>query len=566
MTVEEGTAGAGNLRKLAVLWADRSVARGLLCEWACSVKCEPGDYFALLFQHVLPRVNDKPSFFRDVLDLAFLLRRQHSELLVGLAQASCHIAEQSDVAILAEEACRFNQEFWHIDKEWILTVLPNDTPLAQELQRRAGTAAMGLGQGLEEDIQVSRVSLPEGNVPDGMGVPADDKLGLRFTGSVFRYTPMLRYYARDPKLRAERPFAGKRVLIILHFLRDLVPFVEAATILGLEPSRTMFFYKEYPYPQRRALAEWLRDKGFGVLPCRGVEQYLSQLSRRRPEEIGQILVIEDGGYIVPALHRLFPSLLPFTCGAVEQTTRGICNLEEWVREEPSHRPAITVLSVAGSRLKADFEPPYIAEAVVRNLLRMLPNVRLRSKHVGLLGFGTIGCKLAEQLVKANAIVTVYDPLSERVLQAQEMGLNTADSPREAASGKQFVFGATTSQSIDSDVISGLSHGTYVVSASSEQYEVDVEHLLRLGRAQRLLTESEQVIGTDFFLPPEDQCIHLLANGYPVNFWGMDSMPEEASDLILVLILLASAEVARGTYKAAGIDANAVNELGVLPEN
>jgi hypothetical protein len=40
---------------------------------------------------------------------------------------------------------------------------------------------------------------------------------------------------------------------------------------------------------------------------------------------------------------------------------------------------------------------------------------------------------------------------------------------------------------------------------------------------------------------------------------MDSMPEQAGDLIMSLILLAAAEVASGKY-SAGINSDAVNEL------
>lgn len=101
----------------------------------------------------------------------------------------------------------------------------------------------------------------------------------------------------------------------------------------------------------------------------------------------------------------------------------------------------------------------------------------------------------------------------------------------------------------------------MVSASSEQYEIDLYELSRLATKQEpLVGDQGQLIGTDFTLTPDNRCIHLLANGYPVNFWGMGSMPEEASDLILTIMLLASVELARGTYNKACINESAVNEL------
>jgi hypothetical protein len=38
----------------------------------------------------------------------------------------------------------------------------------------------------------------------------------------------------------------------------------------------------------------------------------------------------------------------------------------------------------------------------------------------------------------------------------------------------------------------------------------------------LRADSGKLVGTTFVLPPNERHIHVLANGYPINFWGMDS--------------------------------------------
>lgn len=127
--------------------------------------------------------------------------------------------------------------------------------------------------------------------------------------------------------------------------------------------------------------------------------------------------------------------------------------------------------------------------------------------------------------------------------------------------KNFVIGASGRQSVDSAVISVLSHGVYVVSASSERYEINIEELQAQAQRVENLTDADgKAIGSTYLLPPTDRCVHVLANGYPINFWGFESMPEEASDMILTLLLLSAVELAMGACASSTIDHNAVNKL------
>lgn len=388
----------------------------------------------------------------------------------------------------------------------------------------------------------------------------DEALTEAFLKNPFRYTALLRYYSQNPQLKELSPFSGKRVIFVLHFLRDLIPFVNAAMALGLQPSNATFFYKEYPYPQRRAIGDWLEKGGFKVLPVQQIQPFLADLAKLDRKEIGRIVIVEDGGYIVPRIHREFPELIPSTVGAVEQTTRGVRNSEEWLQSSKKALQ-IPVLSIATSQLKSEFEPKYIAKATVRSLNTLLPNLTLAGKKIAVLGCGTIGGELIDWLRKNGAQVTCYDPDNQKLLAQQQLGVVWTESGAEAVRNKHFVIGTTGKCSVDSQVISNLSHDCYLISTSSELYEIDLDELYqRAARKESFANDAGKVVGTDLFLPPGDRLIHLIANGYPINFWGMDSMPEEASDVIMSLILLAAVEVAAGRCKKNGIDSATVNEL------
>ncbi len=378
----------------------------------------------------------------------------------------------------------------------------------------------------------------------------------------FEYTPLLKYYSREPNWLESQPFGNKRVFFVLHFLKDLIPFVKACENLGLNLKNSYFFYKEYPYPQKEAIKNWLEKQGATVKPRSEIENTLKQLSESTSERVGKILIVEDGGFFVPIIHEEFPNLLPCVIGAVEQTRRGIFNAEE-VEELK-----IPVISVATCEIKNTFEPNFVAEAVIDNIKQMLPNISLRRKTATIFGYGTIGKKIDENLRKNGVIPTIFDPYPPRRLEVE--GVELAESPGQAVHDKNFVIGTSGRRSIDSNVISHISHGTYLISASSELYEIDVDELRRQSNKEDPLENvNGEIIGTTFILPPNDRQIYVLANGYPINFWGFESMPEEASDLILSIILLSAAELASGNYSEPIINSegsktfinpNAVNQI------
>lgn len=391
--------------------------------------------------------------------------------------------------------------------------------------------------------------------------PADlnEPLDSTFIKDVFLQTPLLRYFAKDPTFQSLRPLAGLRVILILHFLRDLLPLVEGLIELGLDPRRCSAFFKTYPYPQRQAVADWLREKGFEVAPLSEVRNLLRQLAEAPADRRDRILVLEDGGFVAPALHRDHPVLLECTLGVVEQTTRGIMNLQE-LHENSGQPIKLPVLSVAGSELKGRFEPPYIGKAVVQNIERLAPHLGLSGRKAAVLGCGTIGREVLSWLRKNRAEVRAFDTNASTRLAVQQEGYPLADTAQQAVEGRSLVIGCSGKRSVDSAVIAALAHGCYIVSASSEQYEIDVEELTRQASNNEELRLSGRLVGTTYILPPNNRQVHLLANGYPINFWGMNSMPEQASDLIMSLLFLAAVELSRGSYPTAGVNADAINEI------
>lgn len=354
--------------------------------------------------------------------------------------------------------------------------------------------------------------------------------------------------------RKDAPFQGKHFLIALHFLRDLVPFLDCLERLGLSPSRSAVFYKDYMYPHKDEVVSLLRQRGYNVHSLHALDQILSEFDGLL--EPGQLVVIEDGGYIVPKLHTTFKNLGKITLGAVEQTTRGIRN------DRALGSLLFPVISIPASELKRTFEPSHVARAAVNNLQRLLPSVNFSGKQALVVGFGTIGEALALHLKEAlNMRVTVCDSDETRLLKATQSGFDVERLLEKAVAGKAFILGATGERVIGVREILAMKHNVHLASVSSDQWEFAIEELATAcSEKSDILSDESEKIGTKFKIRKTRNEINLLADGYPINFCRYESMPNEASDLIMSLVLLSAEKIALASDLLNEVNENIVNDL------
>jgi len=143
---------------------------------------------------------------------------------------------------------------------------------------------------------------------------------------------------------------------------------------------------------------------------------------------------------------------------------------------------------------------------------------------------------------------------------RQYGFDTEESLIHGVKTKFLVVGATGETVIGRDAILAMSHNTYLVSASSEQWEFCLSELEALSSRKEDLRGDSKTIGTRYFIRNTENCVNLVADGYPINFWHFESMPNEVSDLIMTLILVSAAAVAVGRELRSGIDYETVDRL------
>ncbi|MGH8487825.1 MAG: hypothetical protein ACREXS_02845 [Gammaproteobacteria bacterium] len=374
--------------------------------------------------------------------------------------------------------------------------------------------------------------------------------------------PALRELARSH----DRVFADLRVIVLLHFLEDLGPFLIALEDRGLDCSKSLFLYKDYPYAHRDLVKATLESRDCNVAgPVTSWNDHtlVSALECFCEADDLPILVIDDGGYLLPAFCRLaaLRGHLNRLIGVVEQTSYGAWQIRQLLAEEQTlgveERLKTVVISVAESDVKRTYEPRFVAEAAAQNVVKLMSNQSWTDTKVLLVGYGAIGSSLLRYLLSNRAKVSVCDPKPLRLVLARNDQATivaptlqeTMERLESSGSGIDFVFGTTGRTSIDcsAGVLLAKFQPT-LVSMSSKQVEFDLEGFKNKAQAVSEWTVDGRRIGTIYTFGDE-RFLKVMGNGYPINFFAGESVELRHIDPIMALLHACGAELVRPTVIA-----------------
>lgn len=355
------------------------------------------------------------------------------------------------------------------------------------------------------------------------------------------------------------------VIVVLHFLSDLVPFIKALAALGVEPFNIYLIAKPYPYARRDEVSHVLQTLGVNVYRASKTHpvemrarEVLQELNGRKFSTNEKLLIIEDGGYFVPVIHQAeFEALRSRCVGAVEQTTKGAR------QDKDVEHLAFPVLNVAESDFKKIYESPEIGRVVVQNISRFTPDIKLSAGNALVVGFGSVGQEVAFHLTNAfNMGVSVIEEKELRLLEAKHRKSIVAEAAGCFADlefkGPKLVVGTTGETSITREILEALEKDAVLVSTSSDQVEIDLSALNELAGGQsQELEEGKRVFRIRG--PRGEKKITLLAEGYPINFYGSESVPNDTIDPIMTLLFLCGIELATKKFEP-GLQDKPVDEI------
>jgi S-adenosylhomocysteine hydrolase len=353
-------------------------------------------------------------------------------------------------------------------------------------------------------------------------------------------------------------FENSVVIVIQHLLSDSVHLVNAFCDGGADKSA--IFIVGIPYSTKHSTIKYLKNKGFNNIVSpdqypfeKEVEEVMRKAIDFAEQNQKRIVVVEDGGYVVPLLHQKFLDKAHLFDGAVEQTANGIWRDKE-IEGTYKIPFSIPIINVADSRIKDKLESPLIGRAVSKNI-ELIYNKTFRGlagEKVGIIGFGRTGKKVAEDLKFHGSIVKVYDKDPINQSEAKGAGFELLGSISEVVKECKIIIESTGRTWEDDrasiermNILLNFQHGSFFVSASSKRMGIDyVEFEKVIDKAKMLNIPG---LGVRYKLRNNNE-VTLVANGYPVNFFLGESVPDREIAFILALLYKSAELVVRNTGK------------------
>ncbi|MEU3553318.1 hypothetical protein [Streptomyces fragilis] len=339
-----------------------------------------------------------------------------------------------------------------------------------------------------------------------------------------------------PSRWPDKPLAGVGVLLTIHHMRDFLVLVDSLLALGVEAAHMTVIDKEYPYANTHRVDAHLVGR-HGIAVWR-----YSDLLAGIADHVGRVtaaglrsVIMDDGGYVLPAVLRDLPNAAGHFIGLVEQTTSGIRKLDGLTLPLP-------LFSVAESDMKGMIESYGIADASVRNTLRLLPDEKFEGQPALVLGFGRIGSEVARVLKARRMRVAVFDADITRLVAGHEEGFLTGRTLDDlvAAHRPKLVVGCAGRGSFGLRQARLLPEGAVLVSTTSRDYEFALDEL-REGSA---VVADRGVLGTGYELA-DGPGILVLGHGMPINFHYAESLSNRYVDLVLAGLAVGAVALAGG---------------------
>jgi len=369
--------------------------------------------------------------------------------------------------------------------------------------------------------------------------------------------PLLDKIVED--LDGKKPLAHKNLLWVTHVLASTYALSVALRQAGVAASASIVVGT--PYGTNDTVKATLIDDGFDVRkPALDPKAYRAEVEKAVDEMVKlhkknhhPVVVMDDGGLVAEIL-RSDPKYKD-VMGAfkiVEQTTRGITAAEQDTVSMP-------VINVARSKSKMA-EAALIGRAVAAKVLQGLKRLGkdLKKENVTVVGYGAIGAKIAAELRKAGALVTVVEPSADRAKKAAKAGFTVA-SKEQAFPKSNVVIGSSGVTSIGLTDLKRLPNGAVFASASSKRLEIDMEALEKAASSSHEIASDTPLVT----LPTRayklgGKEITALGDGWPINFDGdVEDIPPEEIQLTRAVMLA-------GAIQAGSVKTNQVANKGVIP--
>jgi S-adenosylhomocysteine hydrolase len=339
------------------------------------------------------------------------------------------------------------------------------------------------------------------------------------------------------------------VVGVQHFLETTVTLFDAIIELGVDPRRMIFMGKCYSTAPE--IEKQVRKRGIHVIPsdkprrageyeeyCQDGIAKMWELAIQlieRTDATG-IIIIDDGGRCFEGMPESLA--LRYPVAAIEQTRAGLYS-------EAVNLLPFPIIKVATSAVKRILEPRMIAEAVVKRVKALIPELKPDNETVfGIIGNGAIGDAICRFLLSEQYKVVVYDQNENSFMGAVEKGFFRVETIGELITTANIIFGCTGKDVTEGiDVLSIAKKHKKLISCTSEDKEF--RSLLRsISRESRILMDT---LGDIVCFTKNGGKITILRGGFPINFdrkpWNVPADQIELTQGLLLGGFIQAATVA-----------------------
>ncbi|MDA2806856.1 Rossmann-fold NAD(P)-binding domain-containing protein [Nocardiopsis suaedae] len=265
----------------------------------------------------------------------------------------------------------------------------------------------------------------------------------------------------------------------------------------------------------------------------GVSERVDEFIRRAHEAGRKVLVVDDGGLLAQGSGARDRGAARIDA-AVELTVSGL----KRIAEAPGEL-AVPVLNVARSRLKTMLGYNEIADSCVRRLRAILPGEKFIGRRVLVLGFGTLGARVAHLLRSLGCRVGVVDTDVLALITAAEHGFEAFPTAAEGLSAHTpfLVVGDTGELALTGEDLPLLPDGVHLAGFATKDFSLLSEGL------SGLEATTVPSVGVRYTLPSGGTAT-LLGDGRSLNLFEYEGIPNRGYDAYRAGTLIAAKELCR----------------------
>jgi len=359
-----------------------------------------------------------------------------------------------------------------------------------------------------------------------------------------------RYFVLDQLLKKHKTnldFGDYYIIAVQHLMRSTGSLFETVLRLGVKPNQ--IFLTGKIYSAHNETVNKIKKLGIKIkeptLPDR-LGYYSEYLMNDIQELWGElqcslspnakVIILDDGGYALRSVPDCI--LLNNSVFGIEQTTSGY--------RQQNNCKQFPIIQVATSAAKTIIEPPIVSEAVRLQLGRVIR--RLKTKTLGIIGFGHIGQAIAKEFSGEYQIL-VFD-IDDSKSTSKTEKISFVPDIKDLYQASDIIIGATGTDISDLSWLTESNSDKTLISVSSGDIEFN-----------KLIRNCTPYLLEEFTSPLQDlklrtsngHLLQILRGGCVANFTGKpDSSPGNIIQMTRGLLFSAILQIIRDEKKLVNL--------------